>query len=185
MTDFFENLLSNGELQEKVAELQAYKDVNEDFKTAWEELKAENNQLKEDIQDIAKLLDIDVDDELNYGFIEFEVKELKAENERLKKDKIGLHSEIKQLEQEIEYLKPFERQPNLYKAKYKIAESNNENLIAKCEHYSDILQEIKAIAEARCNECKYGKDGISCEYGDCGEAKLHLITQLITKAEEE
>lgn len=47
------------------------------------------------------------------------------------------------------------------------------------------LQEIKAIADAKCNECKYGKDEISCKYGDCGEAKLHLIVQLITKAEEE
>ena len=53
------------------------------------------------------------------------------------------------------------------------------------DKYLGCLQEIKAIADAKCNECKYGKDGISCKYGDCGEAKLHLITQLITKAEEE
>ena len=33
-------------MNEKIAELQAYKDVNEDFKTAWEELKAENERLK-------------------------------------------------------------------------------------------------------------------------------------------
>jgi predicted phage gp36 major capsid-like protein len=36
--------------QGKIAELQAYKDVNEDFKTAWEELKAENERLKEEIK---------------------------------------------------------------------------------------------------------------------------------------
>lgn len=47
MTDFFENLLSNGELQKEIAELKAYKDVNEDFKTAWEELKAKNEALIE------------------------------------------------------------------------------------------------------------------------------------------
>ena len=36
--------------QGKIAELKAYKDVNEDFKTAWEELKAENARLKEEIE---------------------------------------------------------------------------------------------------------------------------------------
>jgi chromosome segregation ATPase len=39
-------------LKVEIAELQAYKDVNEDFKTAWEELKAENERLKEEL-DIA------------------------------------------------------------------------------------------------------------------------------------
>lgn len=34
------------ELEQENAELKAYKDVNEDFKTAWEELKAENERLK-------------------------------------------------------------------------------------------------------------------------------------------
>ena len=33
-------------LKQENAELKAYKDVNEDFKTAWEELKAENERLK-------------------------------------------------------------------------------------------------------------------------------------------
>ena len=37
-------------LKVEIAELQAYKDVNEDFKTAWEELKAENERLKEEIK---------------------------------------------------------------------------------------------------------------------------------------
>lgn len=37
-------------LKVEIAELQAYKDVNEDFKTAWEELKAENERLKEKIE---------------------------------------------------------------------------------------------------------------------------------------
>lgn len=34
-------------LEQEIAELKAYKDVNEDFKTAWEELKAENEALIE------------------------------------------------------------------------------------------------------------------------------------------
>lgn len=38
------------ELEQENAELKAYKDVNEDFKTAWEELKAENDRLKEEVQ---------------------------------------------------------------------------------------------------------------------------------------
>ena len=102
------------QLEKENAELKAYKDVNEDFKTAWTELKAENERLKEE----------------NFNFEEI-VK------------------------------------------------------LCRCEQYKQTLQEIKAIADIRCNECKYGKDGISCKYGDCGEAKLHLITQLITKAESE
>ena len=38
--------MSENEANEIIAELKAYKDVNEDFKTAWEELKAENASLK-------------------------------------------------------------------------------------------------------------------------------------------
>ena len=36
-------------LEQENAELKAYMDVNEDFKTAWKELKAENERLKEKI----------------------------------------------------------------------------------------------------------------------------------------
>ena len=42
--------MSENEANEIIAELQAYKDINEDFKTAWEELKAENERLKEEIK---------------------------------------------------------------------------------------------------------------------------------------
>jgi ribonuclease HII len=42
--------ISENEANEIIAELKAYKDVNEDFKTAWEELKAENDRLKEEIK---------------------------------------------------------------------------------------------------------------------------------------
>ena len=37
--------MSENEAREIIAELQAYKDINEDFKTAWEELKTENEEL--------------------------------------------------------------------------------------------------------------------------------------------
>lgn len=44
----------NAELQKENAELKAYKDVNEDFKTAWGELKAENELLKEENYQLQK-----------------------------------------------------------------------------------------------------------------------------------
>lgn len=40
--------ISENEANEIITELKAYKDVNEDFKTAWEELKAENEQLEKE-----------------------------------------------------------------------------------------------------------------------------------------
>lgn len=53
------------------------------------------------------------------------IAELKAENERLKKDKIGLHSEIKQLEQENFDLKEnFGGQRNAYKKLNSMYEEN-------------------------------------------------------------
>jgi len=44
-------------LRKENAELKAYKDVNEDFKTAWEELKAENERLKEEKGGMQILID--------------------------------------------------------------------------------------------------------------------------------
>ena len=49
--NFMEKLLQNAK---EYAELKAYKDVNEDFKTAWAELKAENERLKEEIKEVKK-----------------------------------------------------------------------------------------------------------------------------------
>ena len=43
--------MSENKAGEIIAELQAYKDVNEDFKTAWKELKAENEELKKIINE--------------------------------------------------------------------------------------------------------------------------------------
>ena len=44
------------ELEAENAELKAYKDVNEDFKNAWEELKTENKKLKQCLQEIKEIL---------------------------------------------------------------------------------------------------------------------------------
>ena len=43
--------ISENEAGEIIAELKAYKDVNEDFKTAWKELKSENEELKKIINE--------------------------------------------------------------------------------------------------------------------------------------
>lgn len=43
--------MGENEAGEIIAELEAYKDINEDFKTAWEELKAENEELKKIINE--------------------------------------------------------------------------------------------------------------------------------------
>jgi hypothetical protein len=62
MTDFFENLLSNGELQEKVAELQgkidAYQMSENEANEIIVELKAENERLKENDCEQCKHLDL-------------------------------------------------------------------------------------------------------------------------------
>lgn len=43
--------MSENEAGEIIVELQAYKDINEDFKTAWKELKAENEELRKIINE--------------------------------------------------------------------------------------------------------------------------------------
>ena len=48
--------------------------------------------------------------------------------------------------------------------------------------YKSALIDIKYITDATCKECEYGRDGITCKYGDCGEAKLHLISKVTEEA---
>lgn len=68
-------------LQEENAELQAYKDVNEDFKTAWEELKAENERLKNEIK------------VLQYNFAEYSNNNIDTAVTLFAKDKAKLEEE--------------------------------------------------------------------------------------------
>ena len=48
--------MSENEAGEIIAEVQAYKDVNEDFKTAWKELKAENEQAEQKLERVRQML---------------------------------------------------------------------------------------------------------------------------------
>lgn len=53
--DFADNTIKKKDKEN--AELKAYKDVNEDFKKAWEELKAENEKLYEEKDCLHKIID--------------------------------------------------------------------------------------------------------------------------------
>ena len=81
--------MSENEAGEIIAELQAYKDINEDFKTAWEELKAENEELKK-IINAANSSSLDIQRFLVGAAIleeyEQQLDQLKAKNEELKKN---------------------------------------------------------------------------------------------------
>ena len=78
--------MSENEAREIIAELQAYKDINEDFKTAWEELKAENEELKKIINE-AKNSNLDLKSflvgEAVQNEYEQQLDQLKAKNEEL------------------------------------------------------------------------------------------------------
>ena len=80
MKDFFENLLSNGELQEKVAELQgkidAYQMSENKANEIIAELKAENDRLKEEIKEVKKY-------QYEQEFLEKEIEEQREKNKRL------------------------------------------------------------------------------------------------------
>ena len=54
--DFADNTIKKKDKEN--AELKAYKDVNEDFKKAWEELKAENARLKSCLQEIKEIAEL-------------------------------------------------------------------------------------------------------------------------------
>ena len=60
-------------LEQENAELKAYKDVNEDFKTAWKELKAENDRLNKILQEIKKIAET----ELSYDMVGNELRHYK------------------------------------------------------------------------------------------------------------
>lgn len=159
MTDFFENLLNNGELQEKVAELQgkidAYQMSENEANEIITELKAENETLKK-VKDFACI---------NLKNYIADNDKLKAENERLK------------------------TQYNCYacgnckgKEDYINLEKHHIGLRKQFDKKVRTLQEIKAIAENMCSACKENtpKYYVNCRY--CNYKKL---LDLITKAESE
>ncbi len=185
MTDFFENLLSNGELQEKVAELQAYKDVNEDFKKAWEELKAENDRLKEEIKNNKSAYQVELGAyNMECGNLLEENKNLIEENERLK-EKIKEYKKYKFL---FEKAKEFKEKTDKWASKCLAENEDLKDTIkrtvcqAECfrykqaNKYKQTLQEIKAIAEQILNKNEF----VYMNYRD-----VRQIIRLITKAEEE
>lgn len=89
------------------------------------------------------------------------------------------------------YSKDCKYNENCYYKQLKRLEQENKQLKEEIEELKDVcnycvmhtynsaLIDIKNITDARCDKCEYGKDGITCEYSDCGEAKLHLISKVI------
>lgn len=162
-------------LHKENAELKAYKDVNEDFKKAWEELKTKVEDRDEyiaslllslflmqgEIDRLNQTLDLARKGELVY-INNPQIEALKAENERLKEE--------------------FKR---LKESECKICKYFNIG-----DKYHQILQEIKEIANnyiKGCVDCSLIAEPYECE--DCtdgGMAKLgKKIIDLITKAESE
>ena len=92
------------------------------------------------------------------------------------------------------YSKDCKYNENCYYKQLKRLEQENKQLKEEVEELKDVcnycvmhtyksaLIDIKNITDARCDKCEYGKDGITCKYGDCGEAKLHLISKVIEEA---
>ena len=133
--------MSKNEAVEIIAELKAYKDVNEDFKTAWEELKAENDELKKIINE-AKSSSLDLQSflvgEAIQNEYEQQLDQLKTKNEELKKELEAVYDDCKGC-------------PTCNEALY------NANLYAKeYKKLKQILAEIKEIAKNAYDE--FGND---------------------------
>lgn len=135
--------MSENEAGEIIAELQAYKDVNEDFKTAWKELKAENEELKKIINE-AKSSSLDLKSFLVCEAVQNEYEQ------QLDQLKVDRGEALKQLE--------FVRTLNTVKE-------------AETRKLSKALAEIKEIAEIFCNACqefepkKRSSNCMYCNYG--------------------
>ena len=148
--------------EQENAELKAYKDVNEDFKTAWGKLKAENERLK------TKTFKI----ESRQTFMGVQNKELIEDNLNFSK--------------ENEHLKAL---CDTYRTCYQAKHSDIKGMLFK---YRQTLQEIKAIAEAPKPFIDFSVIKTATEVGYdyatiCNELelRLHKVLELITKAEEE
>ena len=129
--------ISDNEAVEIIAELKAYKDVNEDFKTAWEELKAENDELKKIVNE-AKNSKLDLKSflvgEAVQNEYEQQLDQLKAKNEELKKN---LNEDC------LQHLTLMTEQQVLLKTLAEIKEiAERRNYLDYNECLDDILQKI-------------------------------------------
>lgn len=117
----------------------------------------ENKDLREDIKDIANLLDLDTGEEYNFGNIELEIKQLKAK------------------EQECEELK---KDYTTAKSMYDLCQSDFMKLAEIKDKYKQALKEIKEIAKG----CQYG-DCHECKYQSRTDCRTELIIQILQKCE--
>ena len=130
-------------LKVEIAELQAYKDVNEDFKTAWEEIKAENERLsswlassEKQRMEVCNVIHKKKEQIQTLKYMLFDEKEIP-------KDKFTMYYRIAQNERRT-----------------KSHRDLCTNIVKK---YKQTLQEIKEIAEQcmnkdTCYDCKYYDD---------------------------
>lgn len=156
--DFIKNpVKAYGELKAENAQLQAYKDVNEDFKKAWEELKVENEKLTSWLES----------------------------SERQKKEVCNVIHKKKEQIQTLKYMLFDEKEipKDKFTMYYRIAQNERRtkshrdlctNIVKK---YKQTLQEIKAIAE---NGTKTEDYLLGQRYTDL----IDRILDLITKAEK-
>ncbi len=140
--------MSENEAVEIIAELKAYKDVNEDFKTAWKELKAENEELKKIINE-AKNSKLDLKSflvsEAVQNEYEQQLDQLNAENESLKES-------LKMFSSTLDWA--LKSQVGLYKRQIDSSVPDDweyEEVLVLVEQYIEkikrTLAEIKEIAE--------------------------------------
>jgi len=92
-------------------------------------------------------------------------KRLEQENKELKENLLDKYSpryyDIVPKRQTVELYKKFD-------------DLRNQN-----NTYRSALEEIKAIINQSCDNCKHNKDSITCSIGDCGEGKLKIIENKI------
>lgn len=158
--------MSENEANEIIAELKAYKDVNEDFKTAWEELKAENERLKTEIKEKLEIYE-KIKDKSAVFTSEFTLASggVTALKEILELFEKRSNEKVNELEKENKII----RRLNVLSA-YDI-----NKLLKKQNKYKSCLQEIETIAERAFAVCD----------DDCGNANKFKEIIELTKAEEE
>ena len=196
-------------LVEEVAVLKAYRDVNEDFQKAWQELKEENDKLQGLYQDEHCMnLELGKIIECKNGTIATLAKtrdKLKEENEELKKENTELQENVVELIQ----LKEEERQLREgWHTQCEVIESlrtENERLNSaclqlqstECKQYLEkvncerdnykfhkALEDIREIINKSCKQCKneYLSEDYCSGQGDCYEI-MGVINEVIGEQE--